>query len=139
MGIPEAQLETWSRQGPTVQFRNTYETLRTVLYDAGSPYAAHGFTVFLQGSYANDTNIYADSDVDVVIQIEDLYYSDIANLIEEDRRLYDSSFTAATYTLADFKRDVVSGLTKKYGSAVRDGSKAIYIAGSGARRDADVI
>src|SRR5712692_8485776 len=105
MAIPEAQLETWCHQGPTPQFRSTYETLRTVLYDSASPYAAHGINVFLQGSYANDTNIYADSDVDVVIQTDDVYYSDLSNLTEEDRRLFESNRTPATYGIDDFKRD----------------------------------
>lgn len=67
MAIPEAQLETWSHQGPTPQFTSTYDAIRTVLWDANSPYAARSFNVFLQGSYKNDTNVYGDSDVDIVI------------------------------------------------------------------------
>jgi hypothetical protein len=139
MAIPEAQLETWSKQGPTPQFTATYDTIRTVLYDTNSPYAQHNFTVFLQGSYKNDSNIYGDSDVDIVIQIEDVYYSDVSNLSEEERTRFNKGWTAASYQLADFKRDVTSWLTKKFGESVKVGSKAIYIAGSGSRRNADVI
>src|SRR6266853_1511973 len=139
MGIPEGQLETWSHQGPTGQFTSTYDTLRTVLYDSNSPYASHGFDVFLQGSYKNDTNVYGDSDVDIVIRTTDVYYSDVSELTDEDRKTYEGGFAIATYQLADFKRDVLTWLKQKYGGAVTEGSKAIYIARSGSRREADVI
>jgi Nucleotidyltransferase domain len=67
--ISEQQLETWARRGPTAQFTATYETLRNVLNDTRSPYYPKDYTIFLQGSYKNDTNVYGDSDVDVVIRL----------------------------------------------------------------------
>ena len=62
MGIPESQLERWSHQGSITQSSETYNTIRNVLDDAASPYAGKDYTIFLQGSYGNDTNIYAESD-----------------------------------------------------------------------------
>src|SRR4051794_22156683 len=106
MAIPEAQLETWSHQGPPAQFTSTYDNIRTVLYDVNSPYAAHGFSVFLQGSYKNDTNIYGDSDVDVVICTDVVYYADTDTLSPEDKQRYEGGFVPATYQLSDFKNDV---------------------------------
>ena len=41
---------------------------------------ARGVSVFLQGSYKNDTNVYGDSDVDIVIYTDAVYYSDTSNL-----------------------------------------------------------
>ena len=35
------------------------------------PYADKNLKVFLQGSYGNDMNIYAESDVDIVIRLDD--------------------------------------------------------------------
>jgi hypothetical protein len=139
MAILEAQLETWSHQGPTSQFTATYDTLRTVLYDTGSPYAHRGFNVFLQGSYKNDTNVYGDSDVDVVICTDDVYYSDVSSLTDEDRRAYEAGWVRAEYQLENFKQDVTSWLIKKYGSALKVGTKALYIEGNGPRRNADVV
>ena len=66
MAIPEAQLDTWSAQGSITQSKNTYASIKGVLESANSPYYQRSFVSFLQGSYGNDTNIYADSDVDVV-------------------------------------------------------------------------
>ena len=40
--------------------------MKATLEDSSSPYYLKSFESFLQGSYANDTNVYRDSDVDVV-------------------------------------------------------------------------
>ena len=139
MAIPEAQLETWSHQGPTPQFTSTYETIRTVLWDANSPYAPRSFNVFLQGSYKNDTNVYGDSDVDIVICTDSVYYADTSNLSPEDKQRYQAGWGRAEYQLSDFKNDVVRWLTQKYPSAVTPGNKAVFIKGNAGRRDADVV
>jgi hypothetical protein len=139
MPISETQLETWSHQGQSGQFTSTYATLKAVLHDRNAPYANHSFETFLQGSYGNDTNIHADSDVDIVIWTDEVYYSDLSNLNANERAEYDKGWSAATYTLADFKREVVAWLTQKYGNAVKPGAKAVFISGNGSRRDADVI
>ena len=66
MSIPLAQLETWSGQGAIKTSKDTYATVNAALEDANAKYTDRNFKIFLQGSYGNDTNIYAESDVDVV-------------------------------------------------------------------------
>ena len=66
MGISERQLETWAQQGNTGQFTDIYKSIRGNLLDGSAPYPAADVDVFLQGSYGNDTNVWADSDVDIV-------------------------------------------------------------------------
>jgi hypothetical protein len=139
MAIPESQLETWSHQGPTAQFTATYETIRNVLWDVNAPYAARGYTVFLQGSYKNDTNVYGDSDVDVVICTDAVYYSDTSNLSVDEVQAYNSGFSLAAYQLSDFKHDVVRWLNERFPGAVTVGNKAIYLQGNAGRRDADIV
>lgn len=139
MAIPEWQLDTWSRQGSVTQSSNTYNTIKTVLEARATPYAGKDFKVFLQGSYGNDTNIYAESDVDIVIRLDDCFQSDLSELTEADKAMYRSAFSDATYTHVDFKRDVLSTLTRQYGAAVKAGDKAIAIDASGSRRKTDVI
>lgn len=139
MPIPESQLETWSHQGSITQSSNTYNSIKNALEASTTPYAGKKFKVFLQGSYGNDTNIYAESDVDIVIRLDDCFQSDLAQLNEEEKAAYKSAFSDATYTHVDFKQDVLSTLTKQYGSAVTPGDKAIAIDASGSRRKADVI
>src|SRR5690606_1413551 len=139
MPIPESQLETWSHQGSITQSSNTYNTIKSVLEDSTTPYAGRNFKVFLQGSYGNDTNIYAESDVDIVIRLDDCFHSDLESLSDDEKSAYKQAFSDATYTHTDFKRDVLSVLEDQYGSAVKTGDKAIAIDASGSRRKSDVI
>lgn len=139
MPIPESQLETWSHQGSITQSSNTYNSIKNVLEASTTPYAGKNVKVFLQGSYGNDTNIYAESDVDIVIRLDDCFQSDLSELTEEEKAAHKAAHSDATYTHVDFKRDVKSVLTTQYGSAVKPGDKAVTIDASGSRRKADVI
>ncbi len=139
MAIPEAQLETWSHQGSISQSSTTYNTIKNVLEDIDSPYALKDYEVFLQGSYGNDTNIYAESDVDIVIRLNECWHTDLTNLSEDEKKAYKSTVVDAKYTYGDFKRDVLKVLSDKYGSEVSAGDKAIAITANGNRRKADVI
>lgn len=139
MPIPESQLDTWSHQGSISQSSNTYNSIKSVLEANTTPYRNKSFDVFLQGSYGNDTNIYAESDVDIVIRLNDCFFSDLDLLSEEEKAEHIRSFSDATYTHVEFKRDVLSVLTNQYGPAVKAGDKAIAIAPSGSRRKSDVI
>lgn len=139
MPIPESQLETWSHQGSITQSSNTYNSIKKVLAASSTAYAGKSFNIFLQGSYGNDTNIYSESDVDIVIRLNDVFQSDLTELTEVEQAAYKSAFSDASYTYRDFKRDVLSALKSQYGTAVKAGDKAIAIEASGARRKADVI
>jgi len=139
MPISESQLDTWSHQGSVPGSAATCEAIRNVLYACDSPFYSKLFTVFLQGSYGNDTNVYRDSDVDVVIRLDGTYYYDTTSLTEGAKASFAKSTTAATYGYDEFKADVLSWLQKKFGGAVVPGTKAIYIKGEGRRRDADVL
>jgi hypothetical protein len=139
MAIPETQLDTWSHQGAVAQSRDTYATVKGVLEAANTPYVNRSHVSFLQGSYGNDTNIYADSDVDIVIRIDSVFYRNLDELPEDDKALYHASFSDADYSYNDFKRDVIAQLGSAFGSAVQPGNKAIFVPGHGNRRDVDVL
>lgn len=139
MPIPESQLETWSHQGSKVQSASTYQTIKSALEDPNSPYHKWTFRIFLQGSYGNDTNIYADSDVDVVICLTSVYYGDISNLTEEEKARYEANRSPAGINFDEFKAQVLAWLQEKFGAGVTAGKKAIFIPGNGHRRDADVL
>ncbi len=138
MPVSDQQLQTWSHQGSVAQSKATHETIRAVLNDSRSPYYSKTFDDFLQGSYANDTNIYADSDVDIVIRLTSTYYHDYSDLGSDERARFDRDRSPADYELSDFKRDVAVWLARHY-PGVEVGNKAIFVPGSGNRRDADVL
>ena len=105
----------------------------------GTPYSGKTYSVCLQGSYGNDTNIYAESDVDIVIKLDDCWQSDLEALSQDEKDAYKNAYVDATYTHVHFKRDVLKVLTDAYGADVKAGDKAIAIADRGNRRKADVI
>lgn len=139
MAIPESQLDTWAHQGSVTNSSNTYDAVKNVLRGADVPYASRDYDVFLQGSYGNDTNIWAESDVDIVIQLNDTFYSDIEQLNDNAKIAWNAAYPQGSYSNKEFKRDVLKVLTKAYGSDVSGGDKAIAIAARGNRRKADVI
>ena len=139
MGIPESQLETWSHQGAIIQSRDTYAAIRQVLEHSSAPYVGKDYEIFLQGSYGNDTNIFADSDVDVVIKINSVYFDDSSALSEGDQTAYKTAWSKAGYPYSEFKTDVINHLTNNFPGKVIPGNKAILVEGEGNRRDADVL
>jgi len=139
VAIPESQLETWSHQGSVAQSRSTYATVKKTLDDSGSPYYLKSFESFLQGSYGNDTNVYRDSDVDVVMRLDSTWYHDAQLLPKDQYEAFERAYPGtAAYGLPQFKTQVAAWLSKNF-SGVTLGSKAIYIPGSGVRRDCDVL
>lgn len=140
MAISETQLETWSHQGSVTQSASTYAAVRGVLDHPNAPYHAKNYNIFLQGSYGNSTNIYSESDVDIVICLTSSHYYDLKWLNEAETAAFNANLGGpATYTLAQFKTDVIAWLKSNYGTDVDVGSKAIRIKGNNHRRDADVL
>lgn len=140
MPISESQLETWSHQGSIQQSSSTYQSVRTALMDAKSAYATKDYDIFLQGSYGNDTNIYAESDVDTVIRLDSIINSDVSALPSGQQAAYHAAHSKATYTFDEFKRGVVIRLSTAFGAAdVVPGNKAIKIKANGSRRSGDVV
>ena len=140
MTIPLAQLETWSKPGASVTSRDTYATVKSALGDANANYTDRNFKVFLQGSYGNDTNIRAESDVDVVIRYDGVFFDDIDERPVAEQNAFNAAYpTKGTYYYDDFKEHVRLALVSAFGKSVKPGSKAIRIEGNGNRRNADVI
>jgi hypothetical protein len=139
MSISNEQLETWSHQGSITQSSDTYSAIKNTLKADSNPYVDKDYEVFLQGSYGNETNIYAESDVDVVIKLNDCFLHNISALPKEQQDTFHAVYSKATYTLSDFKIDVFNVLKAKYGQDAKIGDKAIKIEANGNRRKSDVI
>lgn len=139
MAVSEDQLQTWSHQGSVQQSAATYDTIRRVLNDPKAPYARRDFAIFLQGSYGNSTNVWAESDVDMAICLTSTYYYETNNLDVQEKTRFEAASNPATYQLADFKREVTDWLKGNFGNGVTAGNKAIFVPGGNGRRDADVL
>ncbi|MCW4005261.1 MAG: nucleotidyltransferase [Candidatus Bathyarchaeota archaeon] len=140
MVLSEAQLQTWSNKGAVTTSINAHQSIRTALLSDNSPIKGRTMDFYLQGSYKNDTNVRGDSDVDVVIQLDDVFYSDTSQLNDEQRNLHRAAFPDAAYNYWNFRADVLKALTDYYGIAkIRAGNKSIKLAGDTNRVNADVV
>lgn len=140
MAIPEAQLKTWSSQGATVSAKATHESIRRALAVPSSPVKGKDFEIYLQGSYKNDTNIRGNSDVDVVVQLNESFSRDLSALSSEEVSLYNNTFTDAWYKWHDFNEDVRTALTDCFGKqSVVEGNKSLTVVAGNGRLKADVI
>ena len=139
MAIPERQLETWANQGATATSQSTYTSIKNCL-DTGDWNGEMRFKRYLQGSYKNTTNIYANSDVDVVVELTSTFYSNKQNFNEDARKQYDEYFSDAKFGLEDFKQAIIKRLKEYYGNdLIEEGEKAIRIKAANGRLDADIV
>lgn len=139
MGIPESQLQTWSHQGATASASAIYERVRTAL-QTDPVLSVRSFDVFLQGSYRNSTNIRGDSDVDVVVKLNETYMPDYSRLDAYTRSVVEGNAQPATYTFADFRRDVSNAIHRAFPNhSVAEGGKSIKIPRTANNIPADVV
>jgi hypothetical protein len=140
MPIPESKLETWSHQGAVTTSRDTYASVKRAVTSASSGYADKSVEVFLQGSYANDTNIRGDSDVDIVVMLDSIFRGHVAGLPPEQVRAYNQAYDTATYLFSQFKDAVVAQLRLVYGAqSAQTGHKSVKLPAGSGRLGADIV
>jgi len=139
VAIAESQLETWAQQGKTGQFTDSYKSIRANLLDGSAPYPVKDVEVFLQGSYGNDTNVWADSDVDILLKHNGAFYYDISEMTAKEQEHFKGVHSKnAKYGYTKFKADAEAWITRLY-NGVQVGKKAIFVPGTNNRRSADIL
>jgi hypothetical protein len=140
MAIPKDQCDTWRHQGATATAKATHEAVRKALDANTSSVKGQSYEVFLQGSYKNDTNIRADSDVDIVVQLNDIYYDDLSGLRPDELARYEKAKYPPTYTLDQFDTDVQKSLRSYFGKEqITPQNKCVNVAAANGRLKADVV
>lgn len=140
MPIPLSQLNTWTNPGALTTSSAAYASIRNALLKQISPMASRGVEIFLQGSYGNSTNIYGDSDIDVVVLYENTFHKDMSRLTPAQQQLHEATFPPATYHWRDLHHDVVAALQSHYGaSAVKPGNKSIKVTTGHGTKPSDVV
>ena len=136
MSIPESQLQTWSNQGAVVTAQNTHNSIRTALESYRQWPDDVKYEPYLQGSYKNSTNIYGNSDVDLVVELTSVFWS---NLTDEEKTQL--GIRNVNYDWGQFRQDVISALNNYYGSNQIDtsGKKSVKVRPSSGRLNADVV
>lgn len=92
--------------------------------------------LFVQGSYANNTNIRTQSDVDIAVILESTFIPKYRPNISGANY----NFSDGTHTISTLKDDVEKALNKKFNfQGVERGDKSIKVHGNSYRVDADVV
>lgn len=119
MAIPSAYLNLWAEHPSTEKAKNTYQRFKEI---AESIYGSK-IEIYLQGSYANDTNIKGESDVDIVLCFND---------VVADRTLGGYTFFQPNYSLnvSDLRDEVYNKINHKFNFSLSKGSKTIKYAGN---------
>jgi hypothetical protein len=140
MAITERQLQTWSNQGAVQTSAATHKSVESCIKKVNWNDDVN-YVTYLQGSYPNYTNIYGNSDVDLVVEFRSIFSKDLSALTSNQREQFDSNYSDAKYSLAAFKTSVVKQLKLCYGeSSVKVDNKAIVVSGDGSSRlDCDVL
>src|SRR5437867_2785339 len=103
MTIPDTQLETWAHRGAMQASANTYAAVTRAI-EASTALSTKRPEIYLQGSYRNATNVYGDSDVDVVVQLnQSTFYYDLGWLPEQEAQYFKETVPPATYQWTDFR------------------------------------
>lgn len=131
------KLEEYSKQGDKTKFTETFNELKEFFTQAINS-EKYKFNIYLQGSYGNDTNIQKESDVDIVIELTNVFYSNKKSLTPEQRQDFDSKYSKSSISVHDFKLHILNILknTKKYSYSEKN--KCIKII-SGTLLNADII
>lgn len=100
-----------------------------------SNYGSRKIKVFLQGSYANNTNIRSQSDVDIAVVEEDIFQTTYRSGISDS----DYGFITVDAPPKSFKDEVEEAFKKKFNHDVERRNKSIKINGNTYRKDADGV
>lgn len=134
----EEQLSGWTGPSSPTEQEKQERTERMIreAVEAHAAFDGYDIAVYTKGSYANNTNVKTDSDVDVAVQCGEAMYWDEAS---EGAHPPSTSYTGI-WTPDRLRLELGAALEKKFPVQVdSSGSTAFRIHSSSARVDADVV
>ena len=130
-------IHNWTETGANAGAKRTREIIENAL--RRSVPASYDYDIFLQGSYANATNIPGDSDVDIVVMLKSTYYFSTKRLSEADRHRQEAELVPGTIEPPTWRQAVEKALRTNFGrQEVEAKMKCIKVHGNDSRIDADV-
>ncbi len=137
MPIPESRLSQWSHHQAATAFTQAHLPIRAAL-DAYSWPPDIKYEVFLQGSYKNDTNLGGDSDVDVVVRLNQRLRPRVVEL--SGRQLQeDASHQGAYRRWKSFRDHALKAMRARFGNAAESGRKTLKVPKGRIPADADLV
>lgn len=139
MATLETKLAGWTGPSSATEQEKQDRTERMIreAINAHPAFESLSRKVYAKGSYANNTNVRADSDVDIAVECTNFFYYEKAN---SDLAPSITPHSEVEWTPANLRRELVAALKAKFGSDVdTSGSTAIQVHSSSARVEADVV
>jgi len=134
-----AEHSVWAQQGSVDASKRTYASVKAAL-DASDELDGISYEVFLQGSYANDTNTRGDSDVDVVVMMISTFMPETTRLNAAEKTWHAQTRIPGTTSVAELRQKVERALRAYYGSSrVQSKNKCFRVAKGPNTVDADVV
>lgn len=134
----EEKLAGWTGPSSDTEKEKQERTERMIrqALDRHPPFKECSLNVFAKGSYANNTNVRADSDVDIAVECTNALYWE-----EERKGLHvPSGKYEGIWTPQKLRYELTAALKQAFGDQVDDsGTTAIQINSGSARVDADVV
>lgn len=137
MPLNEQQLISWSSPVGTSEDQKCKNAISQVTTAIRAKFG-NDISVFLQGSYRNNTNVRQDSDVDIVVRHDGYFFPDLQRLNEEQKKIYHANHPSSSYTFAQFKDEVEQVLRNRFGTVMRK-NKCVFVPGNSNRVNADVV
>lgn len=134
----EVQLENWTRpasENEDFKIQNTHSMIKDAI-DKSEYLKDKNIEIFIQGSYANNTNVKIKSDIDVNIMLKETFYTEYP----EGNTNETYGFINGTNTFSVFKKEVEKALINKFGREnIKVGNKSIQINSNTYRVEADAV
>ena len=138
MNFNEQQLITWSKPVSTSEEQKCQNAINLVTAALKAKFGTR-ISIFLQGSYRNNTNVRQNSDVDIVMRFDEVFYPDLQRLSEVDKVTYNAQRKSAGYNFDELKADTQTALKAVFITDVERKNKCIQVNGNSYRVTADVI
>ncbi len=134
----EEALDSWRKpasQNEEQKISNAISMIKDAL-SKNPVLSAKNIEPVVQGSYANNTNVKLDSDVDVSLMLKDTFYTEYPDGGKDS----DYGFSEGTNDFSEYRRDVISAIETKFGKDnVKVGNKSIKINSNSYHVQADVV
>ena len=138
MKYSESILQTWTApllDSEERRAENAIKMIRSAI-DGSNELKAMNYEVFTQGSFANNTNVRTESDVDVCVMLKDTFH----NEFPDGKTSGDYGFVASELTFYEYRDMVKKALQSKFkAECVEDGNKSLKIHENTYHVDADVV
>ena len=140
MSIPESILKAWAHQGSMATSGEVYKFINGTINSYTYGPSKIKPNVYIQGSYRNGTNIWSESDIDIIVEVKEIFQQDLSFLPAEQQALKQGNSPTSNYDYFSFKQDVLNVLTKHFGSSnIEIGNKSIKVKTISKKFPADVV